>query len=59
MGFPSGWTQLEEVAKETEEDSERYHALGNAVTPPVVEVLARRIASYLKSHSSKTQEAMK
>jgi DNA (cytosine-5)-methyltransferase 1 len=59
MGFPAGWTQLKEVAKETDEDSERYHALGNAVTPPVVEVLARRIASYLESHPSQTQKAMK
>ena len=49
MGFPPDWTQLENVSIETDEDSPRYHALGNAVTPPVVEVLAKRIYAYLES----------
>lgn len=49
MGFPKGWTQLEEVNHDEDIDSPRYHALGNAVTPPVVAVLASRIRSYLDS----------
>jgi DNA (cytosine-5)-methyltransferase 1 len=47
MGFPTGWTQLDEVNHEEDVDSPRYHALGNAVTPPVVATLALRIRDYL------------
>lgn len=48
MGFPSGWTLLpSEKLTEDEIDSLRYHALGNAVTPPVAEWLAHRIRDYL------------
>ncbi len=47
MGFPDGWTQLADVVDQEDEDSPRYHALGNAVTPPVVAVLAHRIRAYL------------
>ena len=48
MGFPSGWT-LPPPGKFREDDidSLRYHALGNAVTPPVAEWLAYRIHAYL------------
>ncbi len=49
MGFPTGWTQLDEVNHEEDVDSPRYHALGNAVTPPVVATLALRIRDYLRS----------
>lgn len=56
MGFPPGWTQMQEVAIDADEDSARYHALGNAVTPPVVSVLARRIHAYLKSTPAETQQ---
>ena len=49
MGFPTGWTQLDEVNHEEDVDSPRYHALGNAVTPPVVATLALRIRDYLHS----------
>ena len=55
MGFPPGWTQVEEVVNAADEDSARYHALGNAVTPPVVAVLAQRIHEYLKSMPSRTE----
>lgn len=50
MGFPDGWTVLpEDTLREEDIDSLRYHALGNAVTPPVAEWLAHRIHSYLTS----------
>ncbi len=49
MGFPIGWTQLEEVNHDEDIDSPRYHALGNAVTPPVIKTLADRIRQYLDS----------
>ena len=47
MGFPKDWTQLEVVNHDEDVDSPRYHALGNAVTPPVVAALAMRIRNYL------------
>lgn len=55
QGFPEGWTLpplglYDDVEKI---DSLRYHALGNAVSVPVVEWIARRIKAYLK----KTQPA--
>ncbi|MFH1707512.1 MAG: DNA (cytosine-5-)-methyltransferase [Planctomycetota bacterium] len=48
MGFPPGWT-IPPPGKLCEDDidSLRYHALGNAVTPPVAEWLANRIRDYL------------
>jgi len=48
MGFPSGWTVPPPGRfREDDIDSLRYHALGNAVTPPVAEWLAHRIRDYL------------
>jgi DNA (cytosine-5)-methyltransferase 1 len=48
MGFPEAWTVPPGGVRQTEDtESLRYHALGNAVTPPVVEWLARRIKLYL------------
>ena len=49
MGFPEGWTDMPVFADQEEQDSARYHALGNAVTPPVIRWLARRIQFYLQS----------
>ena len=50
MCFPQGWTMpLEGEYREDDLDSLRYHALGNAVTPPVAEWLAHRIHGYLTS----------
>ena len=52
MGFPSGWTQVEEVVDhDIDIDSPRYHALGNAVTPPVVAALAERVKAYLVANA--------
>jgi DNA (cytosine-5)-methyltransferase 1 len=50
MGFPAGWT-IPPVGKFRQDDldSLRYHALGNAVTPPVAEWLAHQIHNYLSS----------
>ena len=51
MSFPAGWTKLH-AARDLEYDtfdSARYHALGNAVTPPVAEWLAKNIQTYLDS----------
>lgn len=50
MGFPQGWTIPEGELKGSEDvDSARYHALGNAVTPPVVKWLAQRTRAYLEA----------
>lgn len=49
MTFPANWTKLNELHLDTEQlDSARYHALGNAVTPPVANWLAKRIRRYLE-----------
>lgn len=47
MGFPENWTLLKDSKPNEDVDSLRYHALGNAVTPPVAEWLATRINNYL------------
>src|ERR1035437_1637439 len=48
MSFPPGWTVPPPGKFNGDDlDSLRYHALGNAVTPPVAEWLAHRIHSYL------------
>jgi DNA (cytosine-5)-methyltransferase 1 len=48
MGFPPGWTEATGQRFRADDlDSLRYHALGNAVTPPVAEWLANRINAYL------------
>lgn len=48
MAFPKDWTAPTiNRYKANDIDSLRYHALGNAVTPPVAEWLAGRIKAYL------------
>ena len=47
MSFPEGWTTLAGMGDSDEADTARYHALGNAVTPPVAEWLAKRMHAYL------------
>jgi DNA (cytosine-5)-methyltransferase 1 len=55
MAFPRDWTVPAEVEWDEETyDTLRYHALGNAVTPPVAEWLGRRIRQYLEN--AKTEE---
>lgn len=48
MSFPRGWTipKSHELRGDAL-DSARYHALGNAVTPPVSEWIAERVMGYL------------
>lgn len=49
MSFPTGWTIPSSGRfRDDDLDSLRYHALGNAVTPPVAEWIGRRIATYLR-----------
>lgn len=49
MAFPKGWTYVNGNGPKCEDpDSPRYHALGNAVTPPVAEWFAVRIRQYLE-----------
>lgn len=48
MAFPPGWTDLRVGLEGEALDTARYHALGNAVTPPVAEWLARRVRDYLE-----------
>ncbi|QOC22581.1 DNA (cytosine-5-)-methyltransferase [Wenzhouxiangella sp. AB-CW3] len=53
MAFPRGWTIPPSHRLEGDDlDSARYHALGNAVTPPVAEWLAYRIRNYLEGKSA-------
>jgi DNA (cytosine-5)-methyltransferase 1 len=50
MAFPHNWTLPKKSGLTGDDlDSARYHALGNAVTPPVAEWLAGRIYRYLES----------
>lgn len=53
MSFPAGWTLNKSLDENKYDvDSLRYHALGNAVTPPVAEWLAQRVANYLVAATS-------
>lgn len=56
MCFPAGWTiPPPERFREDDIDSLRYHALGNAVTPPVAEWLGHRIHNYLRKRLEGTK----
>lgn len=48
MGFPKDWTDVADRDEDEDiVDSLRYHALGNAVTPPTIEFIAKRVKNYL------------
>lgn len=51
QGFPSNWTVPKENVHLSEDaiDTLRYHAIGNAVSVPVVEWVAKRIHAELKA----------
>ena len=58
QGFPSGWTKpLKEPEDPEKLDTLRYQALGNAVTVPVAQWLAKRIAGYVKLTETERQRA--
>lgn len=53
MAFPDGWTAPPKGEfREDDLDSLRYHALGNAVTPPVASWLAGRVKQYLMEETA-------
>ena len=52
MAFPAGWTDLRVGLEGEALDTARYHALGNAVTPPVAEWLAHRVHQYLATEDA-------
>jgi DNA (cytosine-5)-methyltransferase 1 len=47
MAFPAGWTDIRVSLAEPDRETARYHALGNAVTPPVASWIAARLKQYL------------
>ena len=60
QGFPEGWTLppgLTTTINDPDKiDTMRYNALGNAVTVPVAEWIARRVNNYLASQKPKGAE---
>jgi DNA (cytosine-5)-methyltransferase 1 len=57
MAFPKGWTIPTHTTMAADDlDSARYHALGNAVTPPVAEWIALRIRQYLESRDGPDED---
>jgi len=63
QGFPVGWTRPVAAVHVNDDpddiDTLRYHALGNAVTPPVAEWLAKRVARYLRIGEAESAEVVK
>lgn len=59
QGFPEGWTVPKAKPGLSEEDSDslRYHAIGNAVSVPVVEWVAKRIRTELKNCAEDSSDA--
>ena len=52
QGFPDNWTLPLEIDERQAKriDSLRYHAIGNAVTPPVAEWVGKRMAEVMVDH---------
>lgn len=59
MGFPPNWTVPPPGTKFNPDDldSMRYHALGNAVTPPVITWIAHRVKAYLLAPNGRDNQA--
>lgn len=59
QGFPTDWTlpQMEVEQNNDRIDSLRYHAVGNAVTPPVAEWVGCRLFSVLKQRDQELRAA--
>lgn len=57
QGFPINWTlPLYSTSRSEDIDSERYHALGNAVAVPVVEWIAKKLYNALKNKKLTSNE---
>lgn len=56
QGFPDDWTLPRhfDVRQADRIDSLRYHAVGNAVTPPVAEWVGRRLARVMRDQDLDT-----
>jgi DNA (cytosine-5)-methyltransferase 1 len=56
QGFPDDWTKPNGFdAKQSDRiDSLRYHAVGNAVTPPVAEWVGRRLQEVMQRQDRDT-----
>lgn len=53
QGFPMGWTLPKETKSFKDIDSDRYHALGNAVSVPVVRWIAKNLKNYYSINQRK------
>lgn len=60
QGFADGWTIPTGVENDAtdEIDTQRYHALGNAVTPNVAEWLAGRVRAYLETDTVEVEDEL-
>ncbi|HBT0543238.1 TPA: DNA (cytosine-5-)-methyltransferase [Klebsiella quasipneumoniae] len=54
QGFPTDWTLPKEGRSFKDIDSDRYHALGNAVSVPVVRWIAKNLKDYYSINGEKT-----
>ena len=61
QGFPDNWTLPREVEQKEARriDSLRYHAIGNAVTPPVAEWVGTRLAAVMATYDSEHVQGLK
>ncbi len=59
QGFPDDWTLPADIHGQSAEriDSLRYHAVGNAVSPPVAEWVGRRLAAALARSDAQSADA--
>lgn len=57
QGFPDDWTLPRHFDPKQADrvDSLRYHAVGNAVTPPVAEWVGKRLMAILKAQDLDAQ----
>jgi len=58
QGFPDNWTLPLEIDEKQAQriDSLRYHAIGNAVTPPVAQWVGTRLAKVIAAQDQAAQD---
>jgi DNA (cytosine-5)-methyltransferase 1 len=58
QGFPADWTLPSSIDERQADriDSLRYHAIGNAVTPPVAEWVGRRLMAVMRAQDEQAAE---